>query len=168
MPEQLNALSNVFISQLKDMHSAETQLVEALPKMASAATTEELTNAFEEHLNETKGQVKRLEQVFSSIEAEPGGNHCKAMEGLIAEGEEIINKAGEPEAKDAALICGAQKVEHYEIATYGTLREYARILGHSEAQRLLEENLNEEKAADKLLTKLAEQSINEKAVHAAR
>ncbi|MEZ6164369.1 MAG: ferritin-like domain-containing protein [Phycisphaerales bacterium] len=141
MPIKLDGLEKVFVQQLKDMYSAENQLLEALPKMAQAATSSKLEQAFRDHLKETQGQVKRLEKIFSSIDYKPGGHRCRAMEGLIEEGKEIIDEQGEPEARDAALICAAQKVEHYEMATYGTLRTYARTLGLDDACELLTETL---------------------------
>ncbi|MCA9274856.1 MAG: ferritin-like domain-containing protein [Phycisphaerales bacterium] len=161
---KLDGLEKVFVQQLKDMYSAENQLLEALPKMAQAATSSKLEQAFRDHLKETQGQVKRLEKIFSSIDYKPGGHRCRAMEGLIEEGKEIIDEQGEPEARDAALICAAQKVEHYEMATYGTLRTYARTLGLDDACELLTETLREERNADSLLTDLAEHSINKLAM----
>jgi len=164
---KLDALRKVYVEQLKDMYSAETQLLEAIPKMAEAATSEKLTQAFHDHLKETQGQISRLETIFESLEYEPGGHRCKAMAGLIEEGEEIIKSDGEPEARDAALICAAQKVEHYEIATYGSLRAYARVLGEDNAEKLLTETLDEERKADSLMTDLAENTINKLAMLAA-
>ena len=164
MPIKLDGLEKVFVQQLKDMYSAENQLLEALPKMAQAATSSKLEQAFQDHFKETQGQVKRLEKIFSSIDYKPGGHRCRAMEGLIEEGKEIIDEQGEPEARDAALICAAQKVEHYEMATYGTLRTYARTLGLDDACELLTETLREERNADSLLTDLAEHSINKLAM----
>lgn len=164
---KLDALRKVYVEQLKDMYSAETQLLEAIPKMAEAATSEKLTQAFHDHLKETQGQIARLETIFESLEYEPGGHRCKAMAGLIEEGEEIIKSDGEPEARDAALICAAQKVEHYEIATYGSLRAYARVLGEDNAEKLLTDTLDEERKADSLMTDLAENTINKLAMLAA-
>ncbi|MHA7812251.1 MAG: YciE/YciF ferroxidase family protein [Phycisphaerales bacterium] len=161
---KLDALRKVYVEQLKDMYSAETQLLEAIPKMAEAATSEKLTQAFHDHLKETQGQIARLETIFDSLEYEPGGHRCKAMAGLIEEGEEIIKSDGEPEARDAALICAAQKVEHYEIATYGSLRAYARVLGEDNAEKLLTDTLDEERKADSLMTDLAENTINKLAM----
>lgn len=167
MSVKLDALHKVFVSQLKDMHSAENQLLEALPKVAEAATSAKLRKAFTDHLEETRGQIDRLEQIFSTLDFKPGGHRCKAMAGLIEEGEEIINEDGEPEARDAALICAAQKVEHYEIATYGSLRAYARVLGLDKAYELLTATLEEERSADSGLTDLAENTINKLAMLAA-
>lgn len=168
MPLKLDDLQKVFVAQLKDMHSAERQLIEALPKMAEGATNARLEQAFRDHLEETKGQVKRLEQIFKSLDFKPGGHRCKAMEGLIEEGDEILGEDADPEARDAAIICAAQKVEHYEIATYGTLRAFARVLGMAEAHELLTESLREERNADSLLTDLAENAINRLAMLASK
>lgn len=161
---KLSDLHRVYVSQLKDIYSAETQLLEALPKMAQSATSEKLQNAFREHLEETKAHAQRLEQIFEQLEFKPGGHRCKAMSGLIEEGEEILHEEAEPEARDAALICAAQKVEHYEMATYGTLRAYARVLGEEKAYELLTETLRDERNADSLLTDLAENAINKLAM----
>lgn len=167
MSLKLESLHKVFVSQLKDIYSAENQILAALPKMARAATSEKLTKAFNDHLEETKGHVRRLEKIFATLDFKPGGHKCKAMEGLIEEGKEIIQEHGEPEARDAALICAAQKIEHYEIATYGTLRAYARVLGLDSAVDLLTQTLDEERKADSGLTDLAEHSINKLAMLAA-
>ncbi len=168
MPLKLDDLHKVFVAQLKDMHSAEKQLVEALPKMAAGSTNAKLEQAFRDHLKETKNQIKRIETIFESLDYSPGGHKCKAMEGLIEEGAEILGEDADPEARDAAIICAAQKVEHYEIATYGTLRAFARVLGMDEAYELLTESLREERNADSSLTDLAEHSINRLAMLAAR
>jgi ferritin-like metal-binding protein YciE len=157
---KLANLKRVFEHQLKDIYNAEKQLIKALPDMAEGASNQELKEAIENHLEETKGQVKRLEEVFALIEMKPSGHTCKAMQGLIEEGKEILDESAEPEARDAAIICAAQKVEHYEIATYGTLRSFAETLGLNEAASLLTQTLEEEGKADKLLTQLAEQTIN--------
>ena len=151
----LNSLKNLFIEELQDLYSAETQLVDALPKMAQAASHDDLRKAFNEHLEETRGHVDRLERIFKNLDASPQGNHCEAMEGLISEGEEMINEQGEPEVKDAALISAAQRVEHYEMAGYGTLKTFAKRLDEKDAAKLLDETLSEEKAADKKLNKIA-------------
>jgi ferritin-like metal-binding protein YciE len=167
MSVKLDALNKVFVAQLKDMYSAEKQLLDALPRMRDAATNSKLKSAFDEHLKETQGQIGRLEGIFKTLDFEPGGHRCKAMEGLIEEAKEIIDEDGEPEAKDAALICAAQKVEHYEIATYGSLRAYARVLDDDESYKLLHKTLEEERSADSLLTDLAENTINRLAMLAA-
>jgi len=152
-------LHDVFVEELKDLYNAENQLIKALPKMAKAAAADEFRMAFESHLAETERQVERLEQVFEEIEETPKGKKCKAMMGLIEEGKEIIEKDGEEAVKDAALIAAAQKVEHYEMASYGTVRTYAQLLGFNKAAKLLQETLDEEGAADEKLTKIA-QNIN--------
>lgn len=157
------SLSDLFHNQLQDAYSAETQLTKALPKMAKAAASPELKAGFEQHLVETKNQVKRLEQVCQMVGCEVGGNTCEATEGLVAEGEEVIEMGLDADAQDAGLIAAGQKVEHYEIAVYGTLCTFAKQLGHEEAARLLHETLEEEKATDRKLTQLAERGINRKA-----
>ena len=160
---QVETLRELFLKELSDLYSAEKQLVQALPKMAKAATFPELQKSFELHLEQTKGQVERLDQVFASIGEKPKRIKCKGMEALIGEGQEIIKDA-EPEALDAGLIAAAQKVEHYEIAGYGTLRTYAEQLGEDEAAQLLQQTLDEEGETDKKLTKLAVSTVNPAAV----
>jgi ferritin-like metal-binding protein YciE len=158
---KMKTLHDLFIEQLKDMNSAERQLVGALPKMAKAASNPELRQAFEQHLNVTKGQVDRLQQLFDMFGATAGRKKCKGMEGLIAEGDELMTEEGmAPAVKDAGLIAAAQKVEHYEIASYGTLRTYADMMGHKDASRLIQQTLDEEGQADKTLTQIAEKSVN--------
>jgi ferritin-like metal-binding protein YciE len=152
---QLDTLHDLFVAELKDLYSAEQQLVKALPKMAKAATSKSLKSGFEKHLKQTETHVERLQQVCKELDVSPRGKKCKAMEGLIHEGEEIIKTDSDPEAKDAALIAAAQKVEHYEIAGYGCVRTYAEHMGHKNAARLLQKTLDEEGATDKTLTKLA-------------
>jgi ferritin-like metal-binding protein YciE len=153
-----NQLKELYIEELKDIYSAENQLIKALPKMAKAATSDELREGFEEHLEQTKGHVQRLEQIFSALGEKPTGKKCKGMEGLVAEGKEMIAEDElEGEALDAGLISAAQRVEHYEIAAYGCVRTYANILGEKKAVSLLEETLEEEKETDQKLTELAEQ-----------
>ena len=149
----------MFVEELKDLYSAENQLLKALPKMAKAATSKALKAGFEKHLKQTEGHVARLEQVCESLGVSPKGKKCKAMEGLVEEGSEVIEEDAEPEVKDAALIAAAQRVEHYEIAGYGCVRTYAELLGNSKAAKLLQQTLDEEGDTDKSLTKLAE-SIN--------
>jgi ferritin-like metal-binding protein YciE len=153
-------LEELLVEELKDLYSAENQLVKALPKMAKAASAPELREAFEEHLEETKEQVGRLEEIFKSLEGSPKGKKCVAMEGLIEEGKEIISEHDKSSVRDAALICAAQKVEHYEIASYGCCRTFAQLLGLDDVGELLQETLNEEGNADKKLTELAESIIN--------
>jgi ferritin-like metal-binding protein YciE len=155
----LSSLEDLFVEELKDLYSAETQLLKALPKMAKAATSKTLTAGFEKHLKQTEGHVERLEKVCEDLDVSPKGKKCKAMEGLIEEGGEAIEEDAEPEVKDAALIAAAQRVEHYEIAGYGCVRTYATLLGNTKAAKLLQQTLDEEGDTDKALTKLAE-SIN--------
>jgi ferritin-like metal-binding protein YciE len=156
-------LHDLFVEELKDLYSAEKQLLKALPKMAKAATSDELRQGFEEHLEQTEAQVARLEEIFEQLEVSPRGKKCLAMEGLIAEGKEIMEEDMDENVLDAALIAAAQKVEHYEIAGYGTVRTYAELLGREEHARLLERTLQEEEETDELLTQLAESHINEEA-----
>ena len=157
---KLETLQDLYVSELKDLYSAENQIVKALPKMAHAATAQALKAAFEEHLAQTQGQVKRLEQIFERLEKSPSGKTCKGMQGLLAEGQELLKEDAEPAVLDAGLIAAAQRVEHYEIAGYGTVRTYATLLGDERAVRLLQQTLDEEGATDKKLTQLAETAIN--------
>jgi ferritin-like metal-binding protein YciE len=159
-------LQELFVDQLKDVHNAEKQLIKALPRMAKAATTAALRKAFEDHLAVTREQVARLDAVFEEVGARPGRKKCAAMEGLVQEGQELMAEEPAPEVLDAGLIAAAQRVEHYEIAAYGCLRTYASLLGYSEAERLLQQNLQEEEAADKKLTQLGESGINDAAAMA--
>ena len=152
---QLNSINDVLMHELQDLHSAETQLVSALPKLAQAATNDELRQAFEHHLEETRDHVRRLDEILGQLGASAGGEKCPGMAGLIAEGEETISAQGDPTVKDAALISAAQRVEHYEIAAYGTARTLADQLDLDEAKDLLDQTLEEEGQADKLLTKIA-------------
>jgi ferritin-like metal-binding protein YciE len=159
---ELNSLRDLYIEELKDLYSAENQLVKALPKMAKAATAKSLKNGFEKHLKETREHVERLKKVFADMKVSPGNKKCKAMEGLIEEGEHVIEEEAEAEVRDAALIAAAQRVEHYEIAGYGCVRTYAELLGDKQAAKSLQKTLDEEGATDKKLTQLA-QRINVKA-----
>lgn len=159
----LNTLNDLFVDELKDVLSAEKQLLKALPKMAKAATAPKLRASFEKHLSETEVQVTRLEQVFESVGKSARAKTCEAMKGLLEEGASIMEEDAEPSVKDAALIAAAQKVEHYEIATYGTLCTWAKLLGHKKALSLLEKTLQEEKATDEKLTALAVATINNEA-----
>ena len=152
---QLGSINDVFTHELQDLHSAETQLVGALPKMAQAASTDELRQAFEHHLEETRDHVRRLDEIMAQVGLSAGTETCKGMEGLIKEGDEIVKAEGDPTAKDAALIAAAQRVEHYEIAAYGTARTLADELDMGDAKDLLDQTLDEEGAADKLLTRIA-------------
>jgi ferritin-like metal-binding protein YciE len=158
-----NALKNLYIDELKDLYSAETQLIKALPKMAKAATSPDLRKGFEEHLEQTREHARRLELIFKGLDESPKGKKCKGMEGLIEEGGEMIDEDPGDEELDAGLIAAAQRVEHYEIAAYGCVRTYAELLDEGDAASLLEETLEEEKDTDQKLTKLAE-SINVQAV----
>ena len=151
----LHTVQDVLKEQLEDLHSAETQLVEALPKMAKAAHHDELREAFEHHLEETRGHVKRVEEALGELGVTSPSETCKGMQGLIAEGEELLQKEGDPNAKDAALIGAAQRVEHYEIAAYGTARQLADDADLSGIRDLMDQTLDEESQADKLLTKIA-------------
>lgn len=162
---KLQNLRDLWVDELKDLYHAEHQILKALPKMVKAAVDEDLKTAFEEHLEQTRGHVERLEQVFEQIDEAPKGKRCKGMEGIIAEGKEMLEMDLPEPVGDAALIAAAQRVEHYEIAAYGTVRTYAEILGESDAVALLEETLNEEKETDERLTGIAE-SVNPEAAEA--
>jgi ferritin-like metal-binding protein YciE len=163
---KLKTLADLFLHELKDLHSAETQLVKALPKMAKAATHEELRAGFEEHLEQTKGHVERLDKIGESLGIKLTGHKCKAMEGLVEEGAELISEDAEPAVRDAGLIGAAQRVEHYEIAGYGTAVALARLLNHDDAVELLQATLAEEKETDEKLTDLAESAVNAEAAEA--
>ena len=156
---RMNSLQELYVDQLKDLHSAENQLVQALPNMAKVATSPQLKEGFTMHLEQTRTQVNRLDQIFSRHGISVGSKKCEAMAGLVKEGEEAIKLEGNEHVRDAALIAAAQRVEHYEIAGYGTVASYARQLGHDADVKLLEETLNEEATTDKKLTKLAEGGI---------
>ena len=153
---QHNALMELYVDELKDLYDAEHRILKALPKMVKAASHEQLKDAFESHLQETENHVTRLEQVFGSVGEKARSKKCKAMQGLVEEGEDVIDE----ELGDAALICAAQKVEHYEIASYGSLQSWAELLEENEAAELLQETLDEEKATDDKLTQTAENAIN--------
>lgn len=161
----LDSLSDLFLDELRDILSAEKQLVKALPRMAKAASSPELKSGFQKHLSETEGHVERLKQIFESIGETARAKTCKAMEGLIEEGADIIKEDAQPEVKDAALIAAAQKVEHYEIATYGTLITWAKLLGQQQTADILAMTLEEEKATDLTLSELAETDVNEAAMN---
>lgn len=162
---KLTSLQDLYLAELKDLYDAENRIVKALPKMAEAAQAPDLRQAFEEHLEQTRGHVDRLERIFQMLNEAPKGQKCKGIEGIIDEGEEMIDMGEDapPGVNDAGLIAAAQRVEHYEIAAYGTVRSYARRLGHSDQAALLDQTLQEEGETDKLLTQLAESSINEQA-----
>lgn len=156
---ELNTLKDLFIDQLKDLKDAETQLSKALPKMAKSASSPDLQRAFEEHLEQTKTHLERVEQVLTEVNGNARGKKCVAMQGLIEEGQELMKEKADPEVMDAGLIAAAQKVEHYEIASYGTARTYAQLLGLERVAQTLQQTLNEEGETDKRLTRIAE-SIN--------
>jgi len=154
---KLESLRELFIQELQDLYSAENMIIKALPKMAEEASSPELRNALNEHLEQTRGQVRRLDQIFDQLrDVDREDKKCKGMEGILKEGEEIVKSDSDPEVRDAGMIAGAQKVEHYEIASYGTVRTYANLLGHRDWAQLLQQTLDEEKQADKLLNSLAE------------
>jgi ferritin-like metal-binding protein YciE len=154
------SLHELLIEELKDLYSAETQLTKALPKMAKAANDEALKAGFEEHLDQTHEHIARLDRVMELLDASPKGKICKAMKGLVAEGEEKIDEDASPAVKDAALICAAQKVEHYEIAGYGTVRTFAQQLGRDDLAQVLDSILEDEGVVDKKLTEIAERHVN--------
>jgi len=162
----LKTLQDLFVNELKDVYSAEKQILQALPKMAKAASSPDLRRAFETHRKQTQDQVTRLDAIFEQLGASTRGKKCKGMEGLLAEGTEIMEDEGEEAVIDAGLIAAAQRVEHYEIAAYGCLRTYATLLGQAKAATLLEETLQEEEAADQLLSKLADGGVNQAALSA--
>jgi ferritin-like metal-binding protein YciE len=159
----VDSLRTHLVEELTDLRSAEEQLIEALPKMAKSATARTLRTAFQKHLGETRGHLTRLNQALRALGEKPESKTCKAMQGLLKEGNSVMNKTPEGALRDVVMITAAQKVEHYEIATYGTVRTYARVIGESEVARLLEQTLKEEKAADVTLTKIAEGEVNEDA-----
>lgn len=154
---EINSLRELYVEQLRDLYDAENQLIKALPKMAKEASSDELRQGIEEHLEQTRGHVERLEQVFEQLGEKPKGKKCKGMQGLLEEGKETLEEDMEDDTKDAAIIAAAQRVEHYEISGYGTARTYANLLNENEAAELLEETLNEEKETDQKLTQLAEE-----------
>ncbi len=160
---QAEQLRDLFEDQLKDLYWAEKALTKALPKMSKKATSEELVNAIDNHLSITEGHVKRIEQIFQAIDKKAQAKKCEAMEGLIKEGEEIISETEAGVVRDAGIIAAAQKVEHYEIASYGTLHSFARTLGMDAVASLLQQTLSEEKDADQALTQIAESHINSEA-----
>jgi ferritin-like metal-binding protein YciE len=157
---KLENLRTLYLDELKDAYDFEHQLLDALPKMENAANAEELKSAIRAHCGETERQVGRLEQVFQGLGEKAERKTCKGMKGLVAEAEEYLKARGDRDTIDASLISAAQRVEHYEIAVYGTLRAYARVLGHQDQAGLLQQNLDEESKADQKLTQLAEQGIN--------
>lgn len=160
---EFNNLNDLFIQQLRDLYDGEMQLTEALPQMAEAATSSQLKNAFQTHFRQTQGHVQRLEQVFRAINQEPERETCPAMKGMIKEGSDAIKAKGDPHVRDAALIAAAQRVEHYEIAGYGSVRTFAQQLGRDDLAQILQQTLNEEGETDKKLTEIAEQNVNQMA-----
>jgi ferritin-like metal-binding protein YciE len=161
---KLKSFNELLIHELRDLYSAEKQLAKALPKLSKAADSEELSTLLDEHLEETKGQIERLEQIFEELEVSSRGPACKGMKGLIAEGDHLIEEEGDPAVKDAAFISAAQRVEHYEIAGYGSARTFAQQLGLESIAKLLQESLDEEKAADAKLNELAMSHVNVEAL----
>ena len=161
---KLDTLKTLYSNELRDLYNAENQLVKALPKMAKAASSEELQDAFEKHLEQTKTHVERLEEVFGELGEKPKSKICKAMKGLIEEGSEILHEDGDESVIDAGIIVAAQKVEHYEIAAYGSVRTFAQLLGKDRSADLLQTTLDEESEANELLNKLAEDIVNPEAL----
>jgi ferritin-like metal-binding protein YciE len=161
---KLDTLKKLYTDELRDLYNAEMQLLKALPKMAKAASSQELKDAFEKHLEQTKGHVERLDQVFQELDEKPKGKTCKAMKGLIDEGSEILGEEGEESVIDAGIIVAAQKVEHYEIAGYGSVRTFAQLLGKDRSAELLQKTLDEESEANELLNTLAEDIVNPEAL----
>jgi ferritin-like metal-binding protein YciE len=161
---KMESLHELFMHGLKDIYDAEHQITEALPKMAKAAKSSELKDGFRTHLQQTQQHIQRLEKIFEMMGKKPTRKKCKGMAGLIKEGDELMKEDADRDVLDAGLIAAAQKVEHYEMAEYGTLRTYARLMGHTDAARLLQQTLDEEGETDKKLTALAERSINVKAM----
>jgi ferritin-like metal-binding protein YciE len=161
---KIQTMQDLFVEQIEDLYDAEQRLVKALPKMAKASTSEELREAFESHLEQTIGHVERLQKVFATLKMKAKGQTCPAMQGLIEEGEEVVSSIEASPVRDAGLIAAANRVEHYEIAAYGSARSFAEVLGLEQAVELLQETLNEEVEADEKLTDLAENTINEQAL----
>jgi ferritin-like metal-binding protein YciE len=160
----LDTLKELYVNELRDLYNAEGQLVKALPKMAKAVSSDELKEAFEKHLEQTKGHIERLEEVFEEIGEKAKGKTCQAMKGLIEEGSEVVKADGEDSVLDAAIIVAAQKVEHYEIAGYGSVRTFAQLLGQDQSAELLQQTLDEESETNELLNKLAEDIVNPEAL----
>ena len=161
---KLDSLKKLYVEELRDLYSAENQLIKALPKMAKGASSAELKQAFEDHLEQTKEHVERLDEIFSRLDEKATGKTCKAMKGLIEEGSEMLEEDGEESVIDAGFDGAAQRVEHYEIAAYGTVRTFANLLGEEEAADLLQQTLDEEGETDKQLSELAEEIVNEEAL----
>ena len=159
-PVSLDTLQDLYVEELKDIYSAENQILKALPKMARAANSDQLRSAFEDHVVMTREQVRRLDTIFDELGTSPRGKHCKGMEGLIEEGSELMEEDADPDVRDAGLISAAQRVEHYEIAAYGTVRTYAKQLGLTNHAQLLQQTLDEEGETDQQLSRLAESRVN--------
>jgi len=168
MAKDVKTMEDLFLEEIRDLLDAEKQIIKALPKMVKAATSEELIEGFEEHLEQTRGHVERLEQIFSEMGLKSGGVKCAGMEGVLKEGEEMISQTEAGPVRDAGLIAAAQRVEHYEMAGYGAARTFAQLLGREEAAELLQETLDEEKETDEKLTEIAESMINERALAESR
>jgi ferritin-like metal-binding protein YciE len=159
----LETMQDLMLDQLKDIYNAEQQIMKALPKMAKKASNEELVGAFRDHLAETEQQIRRLDQVFKKLDESPGNKKCKGMAGLIEEAEEVLEEDGDPAVIDAALIANAQRVEHYEISAYGSVKALGALLGHADIVKLLDESQEEETAADKKLSLIATTDVNARA-----
>jgi len=164
MAKDVTTMEDLFLEEIRDLLDAEKQITKALPKMAKATSTEELSTAFKDHLEQTRGHIDRLERIFSDMGAKSGGVKCKGMDGLLKEGDEMVSVTAPGAVRDAGLIAAAQRVEHYEMAGYGAARAFAQLLGRTEAADLLQETLDEEKEADGLLTSIAESMVNKRAV----
>lgn len=163
---KIASMQDLYVDELRDLYDAEHQILDALPKMAEAASSPKLKSAFQEHERQTRGQVQRLDRIFEKMGSNPKGKKCQGIAGVISEGKDLLKEKVDADVLDAGLIASAQKVEHYEIAGYGTVRTYARMLGDNDAVRLLQETLDEEGETDKKLTAIAEERVNPKAVHA--
>jgi ferritin-like metal-binding protein YciE len=161
---KLDTLEKLYVDELRDIYNAENQLLKALPKMAKGASSPDLKNAFETHLRQTESHVERLEQIFADLDESPKGKTCRAMKGLIEEGSEILKEDGEESVLDAGIIVAAQKVEHYEMAAYGSARTFARLLGQEKAAELLQSTLDEESETNESLNQLAESMVNPEAL----
>lgn len=164
MAKDVKTMEDLFLEEIRDLLDAEKQIIKALPKMVKAATAEELSSAFSEHLEQTRGHVERLERIFTAIGAKSGGVKCKGMEGVLKEGDEMVSLTEPGAVRDAGLIAAAQRVEHYEMAGYGAARTFAQLLGRTDAADLLEETLEEERETDENLTAIAESMVNSSAM----
>jgi ferritin-like metal-binding protein YciE len=163
MAKDVRTMKDLFLEEIRDLYDGERQITKALPKMAKASSAQALQSAFNDHLEQTRGHVERLERIFTSLDAKSGGVKCKAMEGLLREGDDMVSATDPGNVRDAGLIAAAQRVEHYEMAAYGSARAFAELLGQSDAAKLLGETLAEEKEADRLLNEIAETTINRNA-----